>query len=106
MKFLKVKVPVSILPLIVVLFMAFSPVESYSQSAENSGPQSLTEQFQELKDKSNNYNEYKVVKAYKLNEFWKHVGDTLNMYKSDLRLARNEIDLLKGEIESLKADIN
>lgn len=103
MKFIKTSVPVFVLPVILILLLSFTAVDV---RAQDSDPLSLSEQFQELKDASNNYKEYKVVKAYKLDEFWKNVDDTLQAFNSEIRLAKGEIDLLKGEIESLKSDLN
>lgn len=105
MKFLKVRVPAYLSPIVLFLAFIINTNTLFGQAETSTAPQSLSEQFQEMKDKSETFNEYKVIKAYKLNAFWKNVSDSLSTVKGDLIVARQEITSLKGEIASLKDDL-
>lgn len=67
----------------------------------------LYHQFQDMKDKSNRYQEYKVVKEVFLDTFWKSVQDSISEVKIDLTEAQakikeqnNKLDTLRQEIEN------
>lgn len=63
---------------------------------------SLKDSYQELYSKSENYNDYKVIKSTRLNAFWKSVDDSLGIYKAEIRTNRSEIAGLKGELNRLE----
>ena len=73
----------------------------------------LEEQFVDVIDKSNRYEDYKVVKIYKLNNLKKNVKDSIASIKNDLENAwgtiavqKSEIDTLKQTVTSLQTDLN
>ncbi len=105
MKSPKVRVPVYLSTIVLFLSLTITTGNLYSQAEMSAAPQSLSEQFQEMKDKSETYNEYKVIKAYKLNTFWKNVSDSLSTVRSELSNAHQEITSLKSEITSLKSEL-
>lgn len=76
---------------------ASTPVEEVDENSK-----SLYQQFVNLKDKSNTYQEYKVVKVTWLNGFWKNVKDSLEAAKSDFSVAQTEIEKQNAELENLK----
>jgi len=61
----------------------------------------LEELFVDVIDKSNRYEEYKVVKIYKLNNLKKNVEDSIASIKEDLENAQGTIALQKSEIDTL-----
>ncbi|MCZ6595042.1 MAG: tRNA (guanine-N1)-methyltransferase [Bacteroidetes bacterium] len=61
----------------------------------------LEELFVDVIDKSNRYEEYKVVKIYKLNNLKKNVEDSIATIKKDLENAQGTIALQKSEIDTL-----
>jgi len=61
----------------------------------------LEELFVDVIDKSNRYEEYKVVKIYKLNNLKKNVEDSIASIKKDLENAQGTIALQKSEIDTL-----
>jgi hypothetical protein len=72
----------------------------------------LEEQFVDVIDKSNRYEDYKVVKIYKLNNLKKNVIDSISSIKKDLENAqgtiavqKNEIDTLTQSVASLQTDL-
>ncbi|QHT70127.1 hypothetical protein GXP67_27510 [Rhodocytophaga rosea] len=61
--------------------------------APTGGNNSLAKQFFSLRDKSNSYQEYKVIKQTSLNTFWKNVQDTLTQ-------ARKQLQAIQGNTNS------
>lgn len=61
----------------------------------------LEELFVDVIDKSNRYEEYKVVKIYKLNNLKKNVEDSIASIKKDLENAQGTIALQKSKIDTL-----
>jgi len=61
----------------------------------------IEELFVDVIDKSNRYEEYKVVKIYKLNNLKKNVEDSIASIKKDLENAQGTIALQKSEIDTL-----
>lgn len=60
------------------------PNNSYSQS-------NIQEQYQLFFDKSSNWEDYKVIKLNRLNEFWSIVTDTLNDKQQRINSSAQEI---------------
>ena len=87
-----------------VVLLAFAL--TIGNSSAQDSPQSLSSQFFELRDNSESYNEYKVIKSYSLNEFWNTVEDSLSGYRSQINLANKEIASLKTRIDKLNQDLN
>lgn len=63
--------------------------------------QTLDSQFSEVIEKSNRYQDYKVVKIYKLNDLKKSVSDSINAFKTNLQKNQITIDRLEQTIDSL-----
>lgn len=62
---------------------------------------SLKAQFNELKNRSNSYQEYKVVKVVSLDNFWKNVEDTLAAVHKEILDANNAIAAQNKRLDSL-----
>ena len=67
---------------------------------------SLEDQFTEVIDKSNRYEDYKVVKIYKLNELRKSVLDSVKGLEATIGTNIDHIQTLEGTIDSLKQSVN
>jgi len=67
--------------------------------------QTLNNQIQELIDKSNRYQDYKVVKINKLNALKKSVSDSIANLKNTLETSYTRIDNLENSIDSLKLNL-
>jgi len=76
----------------------------------------LSKQFYTLREKSNSYQEYKVVKETTLNTFWKNVQDTLTQARkqlqsiqsntdNQLKAVQDKIDGQQAELTRLKANV-
>ncbi|RLD28007.1 MAG: tRNA (guanine-N1)-methyltransferase [Bacteroidetes bacterium] len=65
----------------------------------------LEEQFVDVIDKSNRYEDYKVVKIYKLNNLKKNVLDSIASIKKDFENAQGTIALQKSEIDTLTRSV-
>lgn len=75
-------------------------------SAQDEAPSnSLPEQYEELKSKSNNYQIYKVVKEASLDAFWGGVRDTLKAERARIASLNAEVEGLNKEVSSLKAEV-
>ncbi len=59
---------------------------------------SLSRQFRDLKESSNNYQEYKVVRERNLDLFWKNVQDTLAARQRQMLEAKQQIQEQQQEI--------
>src|SRR5690349_9481023 len=99
--------------IIVVLICVLASVSStYAQTqtaadALKPDNQTLRERYLLMKSKSQNYQEYKVIKEYILDGFWKLTMDSVTAKQAAIRNSQAEIKKLQGElnqsIENLKA---
>lgn len=100
-------------PLFYILFFLSFSITGFSQSTQkfiDSG--SVNNQFDFLIDKSNRYQEYKVVRITWLNALKSNVNDSLEVKDKDLNLNRilignqaSQIDSLNTELGKAKSDI-
>ncbi len=65
----------------------------------------LKEHFQKIKDESNDYKDFKVIKLYKLDGFWDAVQDSLLKQKSTLESFHNEIVKLSKELQEQEQEL-
>lgn len=89
-----------------LLFLfAFSVVKAQEPAAgETSAPNNLVNQFNNLKDNSNSYQEYKVIRLTSLNSFWKSVQDSINATEAELVQARGSIQAQNEKVLSLEQE--
>lgn len=76
-----------------------------STTTINAQQQSIDQQFEELIKKSNNYQEYKVVKKEKINSLRKNVSDSISLLEEHILTATSEIDQQKNIISSLNKEL-
>ena len=88
--------------LCLLLCMGMS-VQAQTETSNQGG--SLNKQFQELKESSNNYQDYKVIKERSLDALWKNVQDTLAARQRQMLEARQQIQELQQEIKRQNQEI-
>lgn len=67
--------------------------------------QTLNEQFNELKESSETFKSYKVIKETELNAFWKAVMDSVGIKEQKISEASTRIQQQEKEIANLKSTI-
>lgn len=79
---------------------------SVSFSAEAQQENSLENQFTEVIEKSNRYQDYKVVKIFKLTQLKKSVLDSVSGLKSEIVQNQSTINDLQDSIASLESKVS
>ncbi len=74
--------------------------------AQNTGDKNINEQFEELLESSNNYQDYKVVKQYKLTRLQKNTVNHIKELKTEIDSANVKIDKQQNQIEKLQEKLN
>jgi hypothetical protein len=96
--------------LMMVLLVAGSAVAQTAEDALKNDKQTLRERYLVMKMKSQNYQEYKVIKENILDGMWKIVLDTMTAKQAAIRKSQAEANNLQAElnknIETLKAKEN
>jgi hypothetical protein len=96
--------------LMMVLLVAGSAIAQTAEDALKNDQQTLRERYLVMKMKSQNYQEYKVIKENILDGMWKIVLDTMTAKQAAIRKSQSEINNLQAElnknIETLKAKEN
>ena len=67
--------------------------------------QTLQDQYAEYYERASNWEDYKVIKAYQVKEFWGIVTDSLDMYRDNIHQANVRITGLDEKIKALETDI-
>ena len=75
---------------------------TYSQETDNT----LDNQFVDVIDNSNRYQDFKVVKITKLNNLRKSVSDSITNLKSEIESLQNNQLTLQNRIDSLSTELN
>src|SRR5690606_21905611 len=88
--------------LICVLAVVGASAQKASDALENDN-QTLRERYYVLKNKSQTYQDYKVIKENLLDGYWRIIEDSLRQNQATLRQARAEINSLNKELEDNKA---
>jgi hypothetical protein len=93
-----------------LLICVLSVVGAFAQTAADAlktDNQTLRERYLLMKTKSQNYQEYKVIKEHILDGMWKIVQDSVNAKQAAINQSKAEINRLQTElntnIEALKA---
>ncbi|PVW13927.1 hypothetical protein [Marixanthomonas spongiae] len=87
----------ALLPLFLCAVFSFAQENPQSQAKDNT----LEGQFKEVVDESNNYQEYKVIKKYKINQLRKNILDSVAALESKIEASQSEIDQKAKTIDSL-----
>jgi DNA repair exonuclease SbcCD ATPase subunit len=69
---------------------------------EEQAPNTLNDQFQELKRVSNNYQEYEVIRVSSLNALWNNVRDSLNEQQKQVLNLQQQINSQEQELARLQ----
>ncbi|MEX2235161.1 MAG: hypothetical protein WD824_23565 [Cyclobacteriaceae bacterium] len=88
--------------LICVLAVVGVSAQTASDALERDN-QTLRERYLVMKNKSQNYQEYKVIKENILDGMWRIIQDSLNQKQSSIRQAHAEISNLNKELDQNKA---
>ncbi len=81
---------------------------SFSLSAQDSiqvRKNTLTEQMAEAFDKSNSYQEYKVIKKTQLASLRRNILDSVSALEKNITSQKSELTLQKNEIDSLRQNL-
>lgn len=92
----------------IVVILSLLSIPTMAQQAEaalEKDSKTLNERFAVMKDKSETFNEYKVIKAYILNGMWKITQDTLQKKDEAIAAANDEINQLKSKLNASLAQI-
>ncbi|MEP2935593.1 MAG: tRNA (guanine-N1)-methyltransferase [Gilvibacter sp.] len=68
-------------------------------------PTTLEDQFVDVIDKSNRYQDYKVVKRYKLDKLKKSVNDTIGSLKSTISGLEGTVSSLQNELSDSQSNL-
>ncbi|HKK39026.1 MAG TPA: hypothetical protein VJ949_06390 [Cryomorphaceae bacterium] len=90
---------------IFIFALAVLPFAGIAQEEETDEPNTLENQYIELKKKSNNYQQYKVVDQNKLDGFWSSVEDTLNENRAEISSLNAEVRDLKKTVSTLETNL-
>ncbi|MDX1627105.1 MAG: hypothetical protein R3345_00315 [Fulvivirga sp.] len=85
----------------VMIFITVLPVEG-----QDSNDQELNDQFNELKENSEDYRQYKVIEKTKLNEFWTIVNDSIDKLEGTIQSLQEENAQKSTKIKSLNDQID
>jgi F0F1-type ATP synthase membrane subunit b/b' len=88
--------------LICVLAVVGVSAQTASDALERDN-QTLRERYLVMKNKSQNYQEYKVIKEHILDGMWRIIQDPLDQKQQSIRQARAEISNLNKELDENKA---
>ena len=91
------------LSLFLISAIGYSQTEITQDTVESN---TLEAQFQRLKNESNDYQVYKVVKKVELDRFWKVVEDTLQLYKAEIENSNSKITELTTEVDQLQQEVS
>jgi len=88
--------------IILIPFLFFVAIVSAQDTLGNT----LKDQFIDVVDKSNNYQEYKVIKRSKVNNLRSNVFDTIAALEQQIKGSKTEISEKNSKISSLEKDLN
>jgi hypothetical protein len=94
--------------LLFCLLLTVSTIQSYAQSAAKAieDPNlTLKERYQVMKDNSQTYGEYKVIKEFILDGFWKLNVDSTAKQRALLNESNSQIAALKTELLATQNDL-
>jgi hypothetical protein len=90
-----------ILPLLFIVLSLTAQEE-----VPDTNPNSLESQFVTVIDKSNSYQEFKVISKAKLNVLRKNILDTVASFESTIEQMRTDLEKQKEQIVALEQDLN
>lgn len=91
--------------LALLLFIFLCSQANFAQSDPLAGPQSIDEQFESLLKSSNNFEDYKVIKKYKINQLRENTQKHIVNLNSQIGSLEDTINNLSSEIAELKTSL-
>ena len=92
--------------LLLALSLIFTTHFLSAQEENNEEDNTINSQFDEVIEGSNNYQDYKVVKRYKLTQIQKNTVNRIESLKEEIVTSNKTIEEQKLKIENLKAELN
>ncbi|RFN58430.1 hypothetical protein [Marixanthomonas ophiurae] len=92
---------VTLLPLLLCTVILFAQENPQTEAKDNS----IEGQFKDVVDESNNYQEYKVIKKYQINQLRKNILDSISALESKIATSKTEIDQKATQIDSLTSQL-
>lgn len=65
----------------------------------------IEQQYQEFYEKSNTWEDFKVIKLYRMDEFWSVVSDTIKDKRATISSLNLELDSLNHQVSGLKSTL-
>src|SRR5210317_961159 len=91
---------------ILLLPLLLFTIPFFAQEATNDvQSNTLEEQFVQVVDKSNNYQDYKIIQKSKINQLRINILDSIKNLKSTIESTNLEIIQKKNQIDSLTSDL-
>lgn len=91
--------------LALLLFICLCGQSSFAQNKGTTAPQSIDEQFESVLKTSNNFEDFKVVKKYKINTLRENTQKRIKNLNSQIGSLEDTINLLSSEISELKTSL-
>lgn len=77
-----------------------------AQEAIDNTSATLAERYVTMKSKSQTYGDYKVIKEFILDGFWKITTDSIQSTRSSLQSTKATVSILEAEVKSLQAALH
>lgn len=77
----------------------------FSLVAQAQDSETLTQRFNNVKDKAQTFKDYKVIKQTTLDAFWQSVEDSLAKQRQAIKTQQAEINAFNARMDQLKAEI-
>ncbi|UZR92858.1 hypothetical protein [Chondrinema litorale] len=90
---------------LLVFVFCITCIQAIAQDTADKAPANLSEAFSELKSKSTDYEDYEVVKKFRLENFWKQINDTITAKDNAYKETLTEIKSLKTQIKDMTASM-
>lgn len=87
------------------VFVFSQALAQKSAEALETGEMTLQERFSVMKDKSETFSDYKVIRMYVLDGVWKITMDSLRAQKAALQEAHSTIQKLENEVNSSQVTV-
>ncbi len=91
------------IPLLCLLIAAVAQAQPAAQEAIDNTQATLSERYATMKSKSQTYEDYKVIKEFILDGFWKITTDSILITRASLQKAQADISSLQAEVTSLQS---
>lgn len=95
----------SIFTTLILLSSLGAMAQTQAAAALEKDAKTLRERYAVMKDKSETFNEYKVIKEYILDGMWKLTTDSIQKVHNDLEEARAEIAQLQTSLDAAVAAV-